>query len=103
MSDAIVIVSLAPWARKGAWWRAATAALRADLLARPAAVLMSYFIAGHGGDSGAISTNEAVQLRGWATSIPGWRERADSGQFPLRFASAGTATSAVEIRARNSR
>lgn len=83
MSDFIVIVSIAPWARKSAWWRHARAALQAGLPERPAVVLMSYFEAGNA--SGAVSSREVEYLRGWATSIPGWKEHAAKGQFPLRF------------------
>ena len=46
---------------------------------------MRYFLAGRHGDSGALSGAEAEIIRGWASSIPGWRERAERGQYPLRF------------------
>jgi hypothetical protein len=85
MADPIVIVSLAPWARRGLWWKQATLALRSDLLERPQALLMRYFLAGRD-DCGAVSVNEATLLRGWAATVAGWEERAANGQFPLRFA-----------------
>jgi hypothetical protein len=84
MDDAVVIVSLAPWARKGAWWRQANLALRSGCLERPATLLMRYFLAG--GDCGALSLGEATLLRGWASTVAGWEERAGRAQFPLRFA-----------------
>ncbi len=85
MSDFIVIVSIAPWARRSAWWRNARSALQAGIAERPAVVLMSYFQAAGGNDSGAISSREVEYLRGWAARIPGWKEHALKGQFPLRF------------------
>ena len=96
LADAsLVIVSLAPWARKGLWWRNANLALRADRLERPALLLMRYFIAGRD-DCGALSQNEAILLRGWAGTVTGWDERAGAGQFPLRFAGYSVAVRAAE-------
>jgi hypothetical protein len=83
--DTIVIVSLAPWARRGTWWRAAGIALRDGRLERPAELLLRYLQDPRNGDRGAISLTEATLLRGWASSLPGWRERAERGQYPLRF------------------
>ena len=83
MSDFIVIVSIAPWARKSAWWRHARAALQAGLPERPAVVLMSFFEAGN--DSGAIASREVEYLRGWASNIAGWKEHGTKGRYPLRF------------------
>jgi hypothetical protein len=85
MPEPIVIVSLAPWARRSQWWKNATLALRSDVLGRPAALLVRYFLAGRD-DCGAVSINEATLLRGWAATVAGWEERAGTGQFPLRFA-----------------
>jgi len=84
MTD-IIIVSLAPWARTSAWWRAAVNGLNAREAPRSWTLTLRYFISGRGGDTGALSAEEATIIRGWATSIPGWRERAERGQYPLRF------------------
>lgn len=85
MRDPIVIVSIAPWTRRSAWWRAATLAQREGLLDPTCALLVRYFQAG-GDESGAVSLGEATILRAWATTVTGWRERAERGQHPLRFA-----------------
>jgi len=83
----IIIVSLASWSRGSAWWRHAQHAL--DGREAPASwrLVMRHFLAGRGADHdcGALSTAEAEIIRGWAAGIPGWRERAERGQFPLRF------------------
>jgi len=83
----IIIVSLASWSRTSSWWRHALHGLEAREAPASWRLLMRHFLAGRGADHdcGALSTAEAEIIRGWAAGIPGWRERAERGQFPLRF------------------
>ena len=83
----IIIVSLASWSRTSTWWRHALHGL--DGRESPASwrLLMLHFLGGRGlaHECGALSAAEAEIIRGWAAGIPGWRDRAQRGQYPLRF------------------
>jgi len=81
----IIIVSLASWSRTSSWWRHAVRGLDGREAPASWSLLLRFLLAGRHGDSAALCAAEADIIRGWAAGIPGWRERAQRGQYPLRF------------------
>lgn len=99
MGTGIIIVSLAPWARRSPWWEQARAHIQAGLAPASAALLMRYF-AVPTTTTGALAAGEAVIIRSWAQGLPHWRDRADGGHFPLRFLAYEATMAAAPLTAR---
>ncbi len=85
MSETICIVSIAPWARRSPWWEAARRSSACGVAPASARLLLAFFGAEHADSTAALAPGEAEIIRAWAYGLAHWKDRAESGHFPLRF------------------
>ncbi len=99
MLGGICIVSIAPWARRSPWWEAARRSVSCGLAPPSARLLIAFFGAVHADSTAALAPGETEIIRSWAFGLSHWRDRAESGHFPLRFHAYSAIAAAAAARA----